>query len=81
MTSTRRRPASSSARRPGPAGRPEAKAEPGEISVLSLLGEMIDLEQLARLPAPRFTAAQAASTDLRSHRPGTLIRGSPTTTS
>ena len=48
---------------------PEATPEPGEISVLSLLGEMIDLERLARLPAPRFTAGLAASTDRRSRRP------------
>ncbi|HXU01219.1 MAG TPA: glycoside hydrolase family 172 protein, partial [Polyangia bacterium] len=51
-----------------PAG-PEATPAPGEISVLSLLGEMIDLERLARLPATRFKAAQAASTDRRSRRP------------
>ena len=37
--------------------------------MLSLLGEMIDLERLARLPAARFTAGQAASTDRRSRRP------------
>ena len=37
--------------------------------MLSLLGEMIDLERLARLPAPRFTAGLAASTDRRSRRP------------
>ena len=47
----------------------EATPEPGEISVLSLLGEMIDLERLAHLPAPPFTAGQAASTDRRSTRP------------
>jgi len=48
---------------------PEATPEPGEISVLSLLGEMIDLEHLARLPAARFSARLAASTDRRSRRP------------
>src|SRR5262245_58486239 len=53
---------------PEPTG-PEAKPEPGEISVLSLLGEMIDLDRLARLPAAPFTAGQVASTDRRSTRP------------
>jgi hypothetical protein len=48
---------------------PEAKPEPGELSVLSLLGEMVDLERLARPAVTRFTAAQAASTDRRSRRP------------
>jgi hypothetical protein len=51
-----------------PAG-PELTPAPGEISTLALLGEMIDLERLARLPAARFTAGQAASTDRRSRRP------------
>ncbi len=51
-----------------PAG-PEAKPEPGEVSALSMLGEMIDLERLTRRPAPPFRAAQAASTDRRSRRP------------
>jgi len=50
-----------------PAG-PEATPEPGEISVLSLLGEMIDLGHLARLPPAAFTAGQTASTDRRSRR-------------
>jgi len=53
---------------PPPAG-PEATPAPGEISTLALLGDMIDLERLARLPAARFTAGQAASTDRRSRRP------------
>jgi len=48
---------------------PEATPAPGEISVLSLLGEMVDLEHLARLPRARFTAGMAASTDRRSRRP------------
>jgi hypothetical protein len=48
---------------------PETTPAPGEISVLSLLGEMIDLEHLARLPTARFTAGLAASTDRRSRRP------------
>ena len=42
---------------------PEVTPEPGEISVLALLDEMIDLERLARLPAAPFTAGQVASTD------------------
>jgi hypothetical protein len=48
---------------------PEATPEPGEISVLSLLAEMIDLERLTRLPPARFSAGQTASTDRRSRRP------------
>ncbi len=51
-----------------PAG-PEATPEPGELSVLSLLAEMIDLERLTRLPQARFSAGQTASTDRRSRRP------------
>lgn len=53
---------------PAPVG-PEATPAPGEISVLSLLGEMVDLEHLARLPSPPFTAGMTASTDRRSRRP------------
>jgi hypothetical protein len=48
---------------------PEPAAEPGEISVLTLLREMVDLDHLARLPAARFVAGQAASTDRRSRSP------------
>ncbi|HVT06473.1 MAG TPA: glycoside hydrolase family 172 protein [Polyangia bacterium] len=48
---------------------PEPVAAPGEISVLTLLREMVDLDHLARLPALRFVAGQAASTDRRSRRP------------
>src|SRR5205814_30902 len=48
---------------------PEAVPEPGEISTRTLLDQMIDLEQLARLPAAPFSAGQTASTDRRSHRP------------
>ncbi|HXJ21108.1 MAG TPA: glycoside hydrolase family 172 protein [Polyangia bacterium] len=44
-------------------------AAPGEISVLTLLREMVDLEQLAHLPAVPFVAGQAASTDRRSRSP------------
>jgi hypothetical protein len=47
---------------------PEPPAAAGEISVLALFREMVDLEQLARLPAARFVAGQAASTDRRSRR-------------
>ena len=53
---------------PEPTG-PEAVPEPGEISVLSLVREMVDLDGLARLPAAPFTAGQVASTDRRSTRP------------
>ena len=53
---------------PPPAG-PEPTPAPGEISVLTLLHEMVDLDHLARLPAARFSAGQAASTDRRSRRP------------
>jgi hypothetical protein len=48
---------------------PEATPAPGEISVLTLLAEMVDLEHLAHLPAARFTAGMTASTDRRSRRP------------
>jgi Protein of unknown function (DUF2961) len=53
---------------PAPPPGPEPAATPGEISVLTLLREMVDLDQLARLPAVRFVAGQAASTDRRSRR-------------
>ncbi len=48
---------------------PEPTPAPGEISVLTLLHEMVDLDHLARLPGARFAAGQAASTDRRSKRP------------
>ena len=48
---------------------PEPTAAPGEISVLTLLREMVDLDQLARAPGVPFVAGQAASTDRRSKRP------------
>ncbi|HSS40170.1 MAG TPA: glycoside hydrolase family 172 protein [Polyangia bacterium] len=47
---------------------PEPVADPTEISVLTLLREMVDLDHLARLPPTRFVAGQAASTDRRSRR-------------
>jgi Protein of unknown function (DUF2961) len=45
---------------------PEPTPEPGEISVLTLLREMVDLDQLARAPGRPFVAGMAASTDRRS---------------
>ncbi len=48
---------------------PEPRPAPGEISVLTLLHEMADLDHLARLPKARFAAGQAASTDRRSRQP------------
>ena len=54
---------------PVPPPGPEPTPAPGEISVLTLLHEMADLDHLARLPAARFSAGQAASTDRRSRRP------------
>jgi hypothetical protein len=45
---------------------PEPEAAPGEISVVTLLREMIDLDHLAHLPETPFVAGQAASTDRRS---------------
>jgi Protein of unknown function (DUF2961) len=51
-----------------PAG-PEPVAAAGEISVLTLLREMVDLEHLAHLPATAFVAGQADSTDRRSRTP------------
>lgn len=50
-------------------GAPEPTPLPGEISVLSLLGEMAGLDHLARLPPARFVAGQQASTDRRSRAP------------
>ena len=50
---------------PGPEPTPAAR----EISVLTLVHEMADLDHLARLPVARFTAGQAASTDRRSKQP------------
>ena len=50
---------------PGPEPTPAA----GEISVLTLLHEMVDLDHLARLPGARFTTGQTASTDRRSKQP------------
>src|SRR5947208_3555416 len=54
---------------PAEAAGPEATPARGEISVLTLVGEMADLEHLARLPAAPFTAGMTASTDRRSRRP------------
>ncbi|HEY5091608.1 MAG TPA: DUF2961 domain-containing protein, partial [Polyangia bacterium] len=48
---------------------PEPTPAPGEISVLTLLHEMVDLDHLARLPSARFVAGQMASTDRRSKQP------------
>ncbi len=56
------------AARPAPPPGPEPAPAAGEISVLTLLREMIDLDRLAHLPAARFVAGQAASTDRRSRR-------------
>jgi len=53
---------------PPPAG-PEAVPAEGEISVVTLLGEMADLAHLSRLPRARFSAGLAASTDRRSRSP------------
>ncbi|HSY39714.1 MAG TPA: DUF2961 domain-containing protein, partial [Polyangia bacterium] len=50
---------------PGPEPTPAA----GEISVLTMLHEMADLDHLARLPGARFVAGQTASTDRRSKQP------------
>jgi hypothetical protein len=49
--------------------RPEARPAPDEISVLTLVGEMGRLDQLARLPAPSFTTRQMTSYDRRSRSP------------
>jgi hypothetical protein len=61
-------PAAAARAAPAPPPGPEPAAAPGEISVLTLLREMIDLDGLARLPADRFVAGQAGSTDRRSRR-------------
>jgi hypothetical protein len=53
------------------AGETGPRPEPadGEISVLSLVAEMADLDHLARLASPSFVAKQASSYDRRSKRP------------
>jgi hypothetical protein len=48
---------------------PEPTPARGEISVLTLLHEMAELDHLSRLPGARFTAGQTASTDRRSKQP------------
>ena len=54
---------------PAPPPGSEPEGDPREISALTLLREMADLEHLARLPTTAFTAGQSASTDRRSRRP------------
>ncbi|HEY4185849.1 MAG TPA: glycoside hydrolase family 172 protein [Polyangia bacterium] len=49
--------------------RPEPTPAPGEISVLSLVDDMIDLEELARFPEDSYVARQESSYDRRSRRP------------
>jgi hypothetical protein len=49
--------------------RKEQRPAPGEISVLTLVGEMGRLDHLARLPAAPFTSRQATSFDRRSRSP------------
>src|SRR5689334_9222330 len=51
-----------------PSSSPSPRPVPGEISVLSLVAEMADLDHLARLPAVPFVARQASSYDRRSRR-------------
>jgi len=48
---------------------PEPQPAPGEISVLSLVDDMIDLDRLARLPDDDFVSRQESSYDRRSRRP------------
>lgn len=59
--------------REGPRSRepvgPELKPASGEISVLSLVDDMIDLDRLARLPGDDFVARQESSYDRHSRRP------------
>ena len=61
-------PSSSSSSSSSPSSSPALPA-PGEISVLSLLDDMADLDHLTHLPAAPFVARQASSYDRRSHRP------------
>jgi len=60
---------SSSSSSPSPSPSPPALPTPGEISVLTLLPEMADLDHLTRLSSPAFVARQASSYDRRSRRP------------
>jgi hypothetical protein len=47
----------------------DAETAPGEISVLTLVREMVDLDRLAERAAPPYRAGQIASTDRRSRSP------------
>ena len=48
---------------------PSTEPQPDEISVLSLVNEMAELEHLARLPRTPFVGKQESSYDRRSKRP------------
>jgi hypothetical protein len=59
-------------KRPGPASvesAPPLPEVPGEISVRSLLREMVDLSAIARLPDPAYVAKAESSYDRRSTNP------------
>lgn len=52
---------------PLPAG---AQSDPRPVTLQSLLQEMVDLDAVARLPAPAFSLKQASSHDRRKNDPG-----------
>lgn len=52
-----------------PCSDPEPPAVPGELSVRAMLGELVDLEQLATAPQPAFRSFLASSYDRRSTTP------------
>lgn len=54
---------------PAPASAPALPELPGEISVRSLLREMVDLSAISRLPDPTYVAKAASSYDRRSSNP------------
>lgn len=55
---------------PSPADPREPRPERDEVSVLSLVDEMVDLDGLARTPQFRYVARQESSYDRRSRVPG-----------
>ena len=54
---------------PYPLQDPGPPEQPGEIGVRALVGELVDLMQMASLPDPPFVARLASSYDRRSHNP------------
>lgn len=62
-------PVQTAATTSAPPATPSLVETPGEISVRTLLREMVDLSTLARWPDPPYVARAASSYDRRSHTP------------